>query len=527
MRGLRRALRHALTRRGSGHGARNRPGPGGGFVQVVGELHARGRARGAARRALRLLRLPREGRAEGRLLRSRPTPRAARGSSGARVGRHTAEPAAEAVKLAARLAKVPKLQTQPARRRARRLGRRAPRRRRGTRLRRLRGRGDAAPVEPEPERGGVRVGGGSNVLCLRLRLGRDAGARAPRGLRRRRRRKVGRGDARAAARLRAHRLGQGARGADVGRWDAASSLRRRLRVRKRGKRGTGQGRRAPGEAGEARRRIVISSRSGREAFSRASIARRAPGSRTPGQPSVFRRENGGSRSGHERGRGRTWRAGAVSLGPPRTMSAAVVVPPHLGAAAGAAAGCVGGGVAGPAAAGPHDLAGAPGAAGAAAGAGAAFAFCAGFGPSLRGAGSPGPLPPLFAPGYREEGGEGQAVGSGASRRVARVVKLRRGEKVSGCARDVTYQACRRACRSACRRVPCVHFVAGRGRKRVARGPASFEGGTRGGNRSARVERSNGTSRVPDRKEVAVSPFRANARGVSRASRRRRNRTHLL
>jgi hypothetical protein len=346
---------------------------------------------------------------------------------------------------------------------------------------------------------------------MRLRLGRDAGARAPRGLRRRRRRKVGRGDARAAAaRLRAHRLGQGARGAGVGRWDAASSLGRRLRVRvKRGKRGIGQGRRA----------FFF--------FSRASIAGRAPGSRTLGQPSVFRRENGGSRSGPERGRGRTWRAGAVSLGPPRTMSAAVVAPPHLGAAAGAAAGCVGGGVAGPAAAGPHDLAGAPGAAGAAAGAGAAFAFCAGLGPSLRGAGSPGPLPPLFAPGYREEGGEGQAVGWGASRRVARVVKRRRGEKVSGCARDVTYQACRRACRSACRRVPCVHFVAGRGRKRVARGPASFEGGTRGGNRSARVGRSNGTSRVPDRKEVAVSPFRANARGVSRASRRRRNRTHLL
>ena len=124
-----------------------------------------------------------------------------------------------------------------------------------------------------------------------------------------------------------------------------------------------------------------------------------------------------------RGWGRTWRAGAVSLGPPRTMSAAVVAPPHLGAAAGAAPGCVGGGVPGPAAAGPHDLAGAPGAAGATAGAGVAFAFCAGFSPSLRGAGSPEPLPPLFAPDYCDKGVGGQAVGSGASRRV-RVVEAR-------------------------------------------------------------------------------------------------------
>ena len=48
--------------------------------------------------------------------------------------------------------------------------------------------------------------------------------------------------------------------------------------------------------------------------------------------------------------GRTWRAGGGWVGPPRTMSAAVVPPPHLGAAEGAAVGWVGGGVGGAAAA---------------------------------------------------------------------------------------------------------------------------------------------------------------------------------
>ena len=78
-----------------------------------------------------------------------------------------------------------------------------------------------------------------------------------------------------------------------------------------------------------------------------------------------------------------------------------------------------------------------GAEGATAGAGVAFAFCAGFGPSFRGAGSPGPaLPPLFAPPViagREAGSGGR---SGASRRAVVETRTRRNGAGIGAGRNV-------------------------------------------------------------------------------------------